>query len=168
MSIFASQTQETFPIPWDPPHTVTVRKLTGKEVEAAQEAHHGSIATGRARSWATTFRRMLEKGASDPEVLKAIADPLTGYDRFAVIQAGLRAWTYPPRLMPPADLKDLGVRATIAAEREQAIDDLDDEAADYIATVILKLTKPGLFHATEEDATAAQKETDAVPPIADR
>lgn len=140
MSIFASQTQsDPIPIPLDPPHTITVRKLTGREVEAAQEAHRSSIASGSARSWAATFRRMLESGASDPEVLKAIADPLLGYDRYAVVKAGLMAWSYPQAPSAP-----------------DGVDDLDDEAVDFIATEILRLTKPALF-LTPEASEQARK-----------
>jgi len=144
MSIFASQTQQTIPIPFDPLNTVTVRKLTGRETEEAQEAHRSSIATGSARSWAAAFRRMLEHGASDPDVLKAIADPLTGYDRYALVRSGLVAWSY-PLPVKPADGAATG-----------AVDDLDDEAVDFIAREVLRLTKPGLF-ATQEEAEADRK-----------
>ena len=37
MSIFASQTRSTLPLPCDPPHTVTLQKLTGADLERAQE-----------------------------------------------------------------------------------------------------------------------------------
>ena len=144
MSIFASQTQQTIPIPFDPPNTVTVRKLTGRETEEAQEAHRSSIATGSARSWAATFRRMLEHGASDPDVLKVIADPLTGYDRYALVRSGLVAWSY-PLPVKPADGAATG-----------AVDDLDDEAVDFIAREVLRITKPGLF-ATQEESEADRK-----------
>ena len=144
MSIFASQTQKTIPIQFDPPNTVTVRKLTGREVEEAQEAHRSSIATGSARSWAATFRRMLEHGASDPDVLKVIADPLTGYDRYALVRSGLVAWSY-PLPVKPADGAATG-----------AVDDLDDEAVDFIAREVLRITKPGLF-ATQEESEADRK-----------
>ena len=144
MSIFASQTQKTIPIQFDPPNTVTVRKLTGREVEEAQEAHRSSIATGSARSWAATFRPMLEHGASDPDVLKVIADPLTGYDRYALVRSGLVAWSY-PLPVKPADGAATG-----------AVDDLDDEAVDFIAREVLRITKPGLF-ATQEESEADRK-----------
>lgn len=159
MSIFASQTQsDPIPIPFDPPHTVTVRKVTGRECDTAQEAHATGVAAGGSRLWATKFRRILEGSISDKQrVEQAIADPLTGYDRYALVRAGLVAWSYPQRLAVPPDLKDKGVIAAVAAEREKAIDDLDDEAVDFIATEVLRLTKPGLFHATEEDVEAAQK-----------
>lgn len=150
-SIFASLTTATVPVPFDPGQTITVRKLTGREFDAAQDAHRASIASGRSRSWSVTFRRMLEKGASDPDVVKAIADPLTGFDRFEVVAAGLLAWTYP--------------QPVTGATRKATLEDLDDEAVDFIATEILKLTKPALFQ-TQEEAKAAQREADGSSPIA--
>lgn len=159
-SIFASQTQQTISISFDPPNTVTIRRLTGREVEAAQEAHRSSFTTGSARSWAAAFRRMLEHGASDTEVLKAIADPLTGYDRYALVRSGLVAWSYPQSVTPvaakdavPADGKKPAQAAVPAAD---AVDDLDDEAVDFIATEVLRITKPLLFQ-TKEDAEADKK-----------
>ena len=131
---FASQTQETVALPFDPPQTVTVRKLTGRECDEARQAHRDGLAGGSVRLWPATFRRALEKGATDPEVLRAIADPLTGYDRFAIVRAGLIAWTYPAKCT------------------KEAIDDLDDEAVDFLAAAILRLTKPHLFLEPGEDA----------------
>jgi hypothetical protein len=160
-SPFASQTQsDPIPLPFDPPHTITVRKLTGREIERAQQAHRDGLTTGNARSWAVTFRRMLEKGASDPEVLKVLADPLTGYDRYELVRAGLVAWSYPQPIT--ADRKALGDPAV------DAIDDLDDEAVDFIATEVLRLTKPALFYRALEDAEAAQKKADGPAPRARR
>lgn len=169
MSIFASFTQVTVPIPFDPPNTITIRKLTGREVEAAQAAHRDGLAGGSPRLWASTFRRALERGATDPEVLKAIADPLTGYDRFAIVRAGLVAWSYDRPVKPvPAkpEVKAHGnALGAPAVEASDAVEDLDDEAVDFIATEILRLTKPALF-LTEEDAKASQKETSAAAPVA--
>jgi len=158
-SPFASLTvSDPIPLPFDEGQWMQVRKLTGRECDAAQEAHRGNLASGSPRSWAATFRRMLEQGASDPAVLKAIADPLTGYDRFALIRGGLVAWSYPQsvkRVLAKPEIK--GTPGSPAVEASDAIEDLDDEAVDFIATEILRRTKPGLFHATKEDAEAVQK-----------
>lgn len=152
--MFASQTQATVPIPFDPPHTVTVRKLTGRELENAQEAHRSTLATGSPRSWAATFRRALEKGSADPEVIKAIADPLTGYDRYALVAHGLLAWTYPQVIAVPDQTSV--TYPTAAATRQRVIDDLDDEGLDFIAREVLRLTKPALF-LTLDEAQAERK-----------
>ena len=142
MGIFASQTQVTLPVPFDEGQTVSIRKLTGREVELAQAAHAAGVATGRSRLWAQRFRQMLQdKQAPDAEVQAAINDPLTGYDRFEVVKAGLVAWSYRPIITNKDTLRD------------QAIDDLDDEAVEWIAREILRLTKPALF----DDPETARK-----------
>jgi hypothetical protein len=157
-SPFASQTvSDPIPLPFDEGQWIKVRKLTGRECDAAQEAHRGSLASSNPRSWAATFRRMLEHGASDPAVLHAIADPLTGYDRFALVRSGLVAWSYPQPIK--------AAEKTLGDPVVDALDDLDDEAVDFMARAVLQRTKPALFHATVEDAIAAQKEpSPAVPP----
>jgi hypothetical protein len=147
-SPFASLTvSDRIPLPFDEGQWIQVRKLTGRECERAQEAHRGNLTTSSPRSWAATFRRMLEQGKSDPEVLQAIRDPLTGYDRFTLIRCGLVRWSYPHSLTPPL---------TPGAGTDY-VDDLDDEAVDFIATEVLRVTKPALFHATEEDAAVEKK-----------
>jgi hypothetical protein len=143
------------PLPFDEGQWVQVRKLTGREIEAAADAHRSGLTSGSARAWPAIFRRAIEKGASDPVVLKALADPLTGYDRFALVRSGLVAWSYPQSVTPIA--AKAGKPGAAAVEASDAIEDLDDEAVDFIATEILRLTKPALFLATEEGAEAAQK-----------
>lgn len=159
-SPFASQTEVVVALPFDPPNTVTVRKLTGRELEAAQEAHRDSILSGSARSWGRTFRRMLEKGASDPDVLKALADPLTGYDRYALVRSGLVSWTYPQSIKTVKAKTAVPANGAMPAEptveASDAVEDLDDEAVDFIATEVLRLTKPTLF-LTPEEAEGARK-----------
>lgn len=146
MGIFASQTQQTIALPFDAPNTVTVRKLTGRQIEAAQDAHRDAFVSGSARLWSLTFRRALERGSKDPDVLKAIHDPLTGYDRFVLVKYALVAWSYPQKI-------------------EDAIEDLDDETVDFIALGALRLTKPGLFQ-TATEAEDDQKKADGLTPVA--
>lgn len=171
MTIFASETQsDQIPVPGDAGHTVVVRKLTGIEIEAAQQAHANGIAAGGARTWAARFRRMLEHGGTDTETLQAIADPLTGYDRFALVRAGLVSWSYPrsvkPVLAKPAIAAKGSAPASPPVAASDAIADLDDEAVDFIATEVLRLTKPALFLTSEEDVEQAQKKLSAAAPCA--
>ncbi len=141
-SIFASQTTDTVVIPFDPAHTATLRKLTGRELDKAQEVHLRATISGRwaAHGWAAEFQRQLEKGiASNTVAERLLRDPLNGYDRHALVAAGLTAWSYPEPALTP-----------------EAIEDLDDDALEWFARAILQLTKPGLFQ-TEDEAEAARK-----------
>jgi len=141
-SPFASQTTDTIALPFDPDQTATLRKLTGRELDKAQEVHLRNTIGGRwaSHGWAAVFQRQLEKGiATNADAERLLRDPLNGYDRHTLVTAGLTAWSYPE----PA----------LSAE---AIEDLDDDALEWFATEILKRTKPGLFQ-TEDEATAARK-----------
>lgn len=144
MSIFASQTTITIPIPFDVPHTVTIRKLTGREVEQAQAADALLVAKGAARTWAARFQRMVTTG--DPKAMESLHDPLVGFDRTSIIKAGLLSWSY-------------------KEDPKTAITDLDDEATEFLAQQILKLTKPALF-VTGEAVEDAQKERSGVVSVA--
>jgi hypothetical protein len=138
MSIFASQTTETLPIPFDAPHTATIQKLAGKDVDAAQLDHMAGVVTGRGRNWAVRFLELARAGAaSDKDARKVLDDPLSGYDRLTLAKRGVKAWTYGD--VTPA-----------------AIEDLDDEALEWFARAVLRLTKPGLFQ-TVDEREAAQK-----------
>jgi hypothetical protein len=138
--MFASQTTTTIAMP-DGSGSITIRKLTGKEFEAAQQAAIDVMAGGgrRVRGFSATMRRLLEKDptVTEAETKAALADPLTGFDRFAVIAAGLTAWTH-------------------GRELKAGIDDLDDEAAEFIGREILRLTKPSLFQTVEEREAATK------------
>ena len=162
-SPFASKTTSgPIPLPFDPPHTVVVRKLTGRELEDAQKAHAAGIAGGDARLWSARFRRLLEGSISDQaEIEQAIADPLTGYDRYALVRSGLVSWSYPESVKPvparPAIAAKGNRPESPAVEAFDAVADLDDEAVDFIATEVLRLTKPALFHVKPEDAENERK-----------
>jgi hypothetical protein len=150
-SPFASQSIETIPIPADPSATVTIRKLTGGELDAAQAAHLKSTLAGQwaPHGWAARFQRQLAKGiATVADVAAGLADPLNGYDRLALVTAGLVAWSYTDPPLSPA-----------------AIGDLDDESLEYFAREILRRTKPALFQ-TPEVAKADEKELPAAASLA--
>lgn len=153
MSIFASQTQsDPIPIPFDAPHTIVVRKLTGTEYRAAVNDSEGRITA--------LFRRALATGGvTDPAVFAVAADPLLGHDRSALVRAGLVSWSYPQSVKPVA------AEGTKPPVMVDAVADLDDEALDFIATEVLRLTKPAYF-VTPEAVEDAQKEPTAAAPAA--
>jgi len=138
MSIFASETTETIPIPFDAPHTVTVQKLTGRGVDAAQLDHMAGVVTGRGRNWATRFLELARAGTAGPaDAQKVLDDPLSGYDRLTLVKRGVKAWTY-------------------GEVTEARLEDLDDEALEFLARAVLRLTKPALFQ-TDAEREADQK-----------
>lgn len=152
MSIFASQTvSDPIPVPHDEGQWIQVRKLTGREEDAAALGHRNQAGSASPRAWPAIFRRLLEHGSSDAEVQKVLADPLMGYDRYEVVRAGLVAWSYPQSVKPlsPAEVVD--------KSRVDAIDDLDGDTVEFIAREVLRRTKPALFAATVEDVEAEKK-----------
>jgi hypothetical protein len=146
-SPFASTYQTDVPILSDPPHVVTIRRLTGREFEQAQGAHLAALIAGQsARSWSRRFQAALEKGVTtNDEAARLLQDPLNGFDRITIVKAGVVKWDYPDRKLP------------------HAIDDLDDDTLEALAIEILRLTKPAWFQ-TEAQREVAEKEVAAAAP----
>lgn len=142
MSIFASRAQKTIDLPFDPPQTVTIQKLAGRHLEKARQESLFASFDYVKRVGGVAFQRELaaalgENGepaetreASDAPAVAV--DPLADVDLDVVLRHGIKAWTYDVEITP------------------QALDDLTDEARDFLAREILRFTKPALF---EEDAT---------------
>jgi hypothetical protein len=126
MSIFASRTQRTIEIPFDPPHTVTIQKLAGRHLEKArQEQQFASFDFVKRIGGMAAFRQ--ELGAvtnADRQVEAAKSDPFQRFARSVILEKGVVSWSYDE---------------PVSAER---LDDLDDSAADWLARQILDLTLP--------------------------
>jgi hypothetical protein len=142
MSIFASKVQRTIEIPFGDradgsPHTITIQQLSGKQAARAREASQiAQMEAFRRMGGAEVQREMSAFGdpAKQAELLeKAQADPLNSYDRTEVILRGLKAWTYD---------------AEISAA---TVDDLSEEAAEFIARAILTLTLPKQDEASQKN-----------------
>ena len=128
MSIFASYVTRTVPLPFDEPHTVTIQKLSGKALQAARQAQvAASMDFVKTMGGAAFGRELADVGASAAvaaEVERRQADPARQYDRPTVLAKGVKAWTYPD---PPTP---------------DRLDDLDEQAADFVFRAILDLTLP--------------------------
>lgn len=172
MSIFASDTTKTLDVPFALPHTVTLQKLSGKHLIKAATAHlNTTISDVVARGGAKAQKEMSEffkpdQAAVAEEVAKIQADPLAGYDKYSLMYSGIKTWTFPnkPLTLVPVQEKNADGR-DVTVMRIPAIDDLSDEAVEFFAREVMKLTKPELF-LTEEEAKATEKETDAASPVA--
>jgi len=145
MSIFASRTTLTLDIPFDLPHTVTIQKLAGRHLAKAHQAYMaGLFSEVQERGGAKVQKDMQqlfggdaeqtdeEKAEAKTQIEKVKNDPLNGYDKYTLVQAGVKAWSYDVKVSP------------------EAIDDLDDDAVTFFATEIMRVTKPALFLSKDE------------------
>ena len=123
MSIFASYVTRTVPLPFDDPHTVTIQRLSGKALQAARQAQiAASMQLVQAMGGAAIGRELAEV---PPEAVAAAqTDPARQYDRPTVLAKGVKAWTYSEAVTP------------------STLDDLDEQAADFLFHAILELTLP--------------------------
>jgi len=130
------------PIPFDPPHSVTIIKLNGWKLEKARKAFFAQvIADVQERGGAQVqkdIQQLFDKsGDTDTAaaVEKVKADPLNGLDRRTLIEAGVKAYDEQP--ITPA-----------------WVDDLSEEEIEFCAREVMRLTKPALF------MDAAEREAD--------
>jgi hypothetical protein len=132
-SIFASRVRQTVELPFDPPHTVTIQKLSGRQREKASRESQFASAEYVQRMGGSAFKQQL--AALDAETIaKAVAaDPLLTLDRLTVLKAGIVGWSY-----------DLAVTP-------EAIEDLSEEASDFLARAIVGLTSNGTSAAAQKN-----------------
>ena len=126
MGIFASRIQQTIELPFDPPHTVTIRKLAGRHVETAKQEHHFALMTNVKRlGGLVEFRKTLTTVDDAPaQVADVQRDWTRVFDRTVVLEKGIAAWSYDD---PPT---------------AETIADLDDQASAFLFRAILELTFP--------------------------
>lgn len=152
MSIFASRTQREVPIPFgDEPgkDLVVIQKLTGRQLGKAQQAFFNELVAGVQARGGAKVQKDIESLFASSESAKAVAEaaekakaqPLNGYDRHTLILYGVKSWTLEPRL------DGMSVEA-----RTVLFDDLEDDAVEFFATEVLRLTKPALFQSQAEQA----------------
>lgn len=149
---------DPIPLPFDEGQWIRVRALTGEEYEAAQTAHRIEFVNGD--KWAGLFKTFIEKGPSTASVKKALADPLTGFNRYVLARSGLVAWSYPQSIKRIEPVPAVAATDTTPAQAEvvavDAIKDLRDDPLEFVAREVLKLTKPSLFVETPEEAEDAK------------
>jgi len=136
-SIFTHRIVVTKDVPHDPGQTVTFRKLAPRHLEmAAQESQRQSIQQVK-ESGGPKLLGEIQREFADPEKKKDLEaatsrDPLLTYDRVTLLEKAVKEWSYPE----PAD--------------RTSFEELDDETLQWLATEILRLSKPSLFE-TEAD-----------------
>lgn len=165
-SPFASRTVATLPIPFDPPHEVTLQKLAGRHLEKAETAAQAKwIQTMDAKGGVKKQREILkafkdeedDKPKSDtpePEPEKESVDPLAGLDPYTVCRFGIKSWTYDESLKEEPDPETDSMRV-------RAIDDLGPDELKWFATEVMRLTKPRLFQTKDQHKEAEKNDSAA-------
>lgn len=127
-------------MPMDTGQWVVVRKLTGRECETAERAGMLGMVNGKSsRGWAGRLARIFAgEGVTSDIVEQLQSDPMCGFDRSEVVRGGLVSWSYN---RPLTDIADL-----------------DDEALDFIAIEVMRLTKPGRFQSADEREAARKND----------
>ncbi len=161
MGLFAADTTVTVDLPFDPPHTAVIQKLSGWKLGRAQKAFFNElVADVQDRGGAQVQKDMEVLFAKDPNEAQAQVeavkkDPLNGHDRITLIGLGVKSISSIPAWA------SLTPDARMDMVREQ----FDAEVVDFFATEVLKLTKPALFMDTEA-AKATKREADAAASVA--
>lgn len=136
MSIFTSLVTKVLEVPGEPGQTITIRKLAPKHLEAAQKAQQRAVSADLVEMGGATFIQELA-AAIGTDATKTVAqatqrDPVLLFHVPTLIVHGVSAWTY-----------------NVAADLAH-VEDLDSETQAWLATEILRLSKPGLFQTAEE------------------
>lgn len=145
MSVFTSRVTRTIEIPNTDGQRVTIRKLAPKQLAQAREAMQREAEADFERQIRVTkaLGEDMIKAVRDikPEAIQAAtqADPLLMFDALTIAQKGIVSWTFP-------DVK----------RTDESVADLDEETVTFIATEVLKLTKPALYQ-TSDEAEADRK-----------
>lgn len=133
-SPFASRNVKTLPIPFDPPHEVTLQKLAGRHLEKAETAAQAKwIESMDAKGGIKKQREILRAYEDDkpkdvtpepePEKDKAV-DPLAGLDPYTVCRFGIKSWTYEESLKPePVEDDEDSPFALLQAELLKRLDE---------------------------------------------
>jgi hypothetical protein len=150
MSIFAKQHTSTIPLPFDEPNTVTIRRLSGRQLERAGEASLSTTvrrtqAIGRFQALQAAVLEVARSGsATDAAMMAALekvnGDPMQWYDRDTLIREGIVSWTYGEPVGP------------------DTLSDLVPEAFELLSLEILKFAKPDLFLTPDEREEARKND----------
>lgn len=142
MSVFAKlRTATLTAIPGFPGHSVSIHGLSPRSLEAAAKEHQRQVLAvlkeAKESGTASAFEEV------DPEAVKTYQDqlranPLSSYDAATLIEKAVDEWSFE------------------LAPSPESIAELDEDIRDYIATEILRLSKPSLFR-TQDQQEADRK-----------
>lgn len=112
-------------VPMQDGHSVTIRKLGWKAlVDASNETQRKGIELAKAVGPGGLLAEITKQGGEAAIEAQANADPVLQFDRFTLLDRGIKAWTFSDK--PTAD----------------EIADLDEDVAKLLARKIYDLSKP--------------------------
>ena len=141
---FTSLFTEVLKVPGDPDQTITIRMLAPESLEQAAKLQQRKVMQDVREMGGMAILKEFEDLKTAGTEARA-SDPLLQFDRVTLLEKGIIAWTYEPKVS----------RATCT--------DLTEEVAEFVARAILRLAKPSLF-VTAEEAEAEKKDA-AAPSI---
>jgi hypothetical protein len=146
VSVFTSFVTQQLDVPHDEPNTITIRKLAPGAMREAQQANQERSMDDLKRMGGAAFLRELGVLGGDTTVQKAVErDPMMVFDRQTVLRKGVLAWSYDRPVGPDAGPEGL-----------EALDDLDERTAAWLAEQVIRLSDPDRF-TTEADKEQDQK-----------
>lgn len=118
--MLASTQTKRLDIPHEPGEYIEIRMLSARKREEAHDAKMQSIIRALSGG-ADLFKSAMESGPDEPKAEKdpSEKDPLTSFDKWMILRAGIVSWSYNAKVRP------------------DTIDDLDEETADWAAREIL-------------------------------
>lgn len=135
MSIFASRTRKILEMSFDDErhpdgscHTVTIQKLSGRQIEKAREAAtFAQIASAmeikKQAGGESDFQRELASAAASPQAVEILAqqanDPTNGLDVDTLLEKGIVEWTYGE--VNVGNMNDLDEESRLFLAREIAL-----------------------------------------------
>jgi len=122
--MFSSRTTKAIQTPTTPSYVVTIRQLSGRAKERAQQASLAKAAAMiQSFGGATIFAEIQKLGGEESVRQSGDADPASGFDLQQVLVDGIVSWTADEPVEP------------------ETIADLEDETADLLFREILRLSR---------------------------
>lgn len=146
MAIFAHKQTKTLDVPIvfndegdSRQYVVVIRQLNPRQIEAAvKETQRRSFEDVKALGGFSVLKELRELVTDEQAKDEGEKNPLLIYDRETLIDKGVVSWTFPEDKTP------------------ENIANLTEDVRDWLATEILRLTKPALVQ-SQEERKAAQK-----------
>lgn len=148
-SIFTSRVTRDLTVPFGDGGTVKIRKLNQKQLQQALIANFKEQVRLQEEIFGAERVNEIRNAKPDPEAPPEPkpdpnakpSDPLSDFDKVTLMAKAILSWSFTNEDGSPVERTDA------------ALADMDDDAAGWIATEILKLAKPSLFESKAEQET---------------